>query len=113
MGGSTIFLGHLGKIEAMSEQKGEQSWASGGESSGEFLRELFRERVGGEAEAVVFAPGRVNLIGEHTDYNGGWVLPMAIELGIYLVARGRNDGRVRLWSEDFPGEAVEFELGFG
>jgi galactokinase len=111
--GSTIFLGLLGKIEAMSEQMGEQLWASGGESSGEFLRQLFRERVGGEAEAVVFAPGRVNLIGEHTDYNGGWVLPMAIELGIYVVARGRSDGRVRLWSEDFPGEAVEFEVRLG
>jgi len=40
---------------------------------------LFVERFGGTPERVVRAPGRVNLIGEHTDYNDGFVLPMAIE----------------------------------
>jgi len=47
----------------------------------------FAERFGGEPTAAAWAPGRVNLIGEHTDYSGGFVLPMAIERGIAAVAR--------------------------
>ncbi len=54
------------------------------------IREQFRERFGGEPEWVVSAPGRVNLIGEHTDHNGGFVLPMAIDRQTLIVA-SRND----------------------
>jgi galactokinase len=58
---------------------------------------------------VVAAPGRVNLIGEHTDYNGGLVLPMAIDLGIQITVRPRRDRLVVMQSER-GGEAVTLDL---
>lgn len=53
------------------------------------------------APSVYFAPGRVNLIGEHTDYNGGHVLPCALSNGTYMVVRKRDDRTIRLYSENF------------
>jgi len=52
------------------------------------------------------APGRVNLIGEHTDYNGGLVLPCAIERSTTVLAAPREDGRVRVWAADLDEEAA-------
>jgi galactokinase len=50
---------------------------------------------------VFFSPGRINLIGEHLDYNGGFVLPCALSLGTYLTIRLRDDGQLKLYSENF------------
>ena len=52
------------------------------------------------APALFFAPGRVNLIGEHTDYNGGFVFPCALQYGTYLLIRKRDDGLLRFASEN-------------
>lgn len=72
---------------------------------------LFREKFRATPEKAAFAPGRVNLIGEHTDYNDGFVLPMAILFGVYCVGRETSDGRVRAFSGNFPDDPVDFPLG--
>ena len=70
---------------------------------------LFRDAYGDEPSLVVRAPGRVNLIGDHTDYNDGFVLPMAIDTDLVIAARPRHDGRVRAVSESQP-EPSDFDL---
>ena len=57
----------------------------------EALRKDFLAIFGQEADQTFFSPGRINLIGEHTDYNGGHVFPAAISLGTYGAARKRDD----------------------
>jgi galactokinase len=66
----------------------------------EATRALFREAYAGEAAVVAHAPGRVNLIGEHTDYNRGLVLPVALAHATYAAVSGRDDGVVRIASGD-------------
>ncbi len=74
-------------------------------------KERFAQLFGpGEKLRVVRAPGRVNLIGEHTDYNDGFVFPMAIESEVKVVCRLRNDETVKVASTVFPNEFVEFSL---
>lgn len=68
----------------------------------EKLVQQFKEVYGGEGEIrTYFAPGRVNLIGEHTDYNGGHVFPCALTLGTYGIVRNREDRKLRFYSVNF------------
>lgn len=64
----------------------------------------FEDRFGAPAELLVRAPGRVNLIGEHTDYNDGFVLPMAIDRAVYIALRHREDTTVQVHSLDFDSD---------
>ncbi len=66
----------------------------------------FRDQFNDEPEFIAHAPGRVNLIGEHTDYNDGFVLPAAIDRAVYVVARPRFDDQVHLLSIDFHARSV-------
>ena len=68
------------------------------------------EKQFGEKGRVYRAPGRVNLIGEHTDYNQGFVMPAAINFSCWLGAALRVDGRLAIHSENF-GENVKVEIG--
>lgn len=75
------------------------------------LQGIFQEKFAVAATGEYFAPGRINLIGEHTDYNGGHVFPASITIGTYGLARKREDNRVRLYSENFPEKGViEFSI---
>lgn len=66
------------------------------------LLEKFKELYGDKGDiATFFAPGRVNLIGEHTDYNGGHVFPCALTIGTYAVARKNEDNTLRFYSMNF------------
>ena len=66
----------------------------------------FRDAFGGMPELVVAAPGRVNLIGEHTDYNDGFVMPVAIDRQVVVAAARRVDGMVDLRSLDMGGRST-------
>ena len=66
----------------------------------EQMRELHRARFGAEPE-VFAAPGRVNLIGEHTDYAEGFVMPVAIDFATLAAITPRKDGRVVIWAENY------------
>lgn len=70
------------------------------------MRLAFREIFGEEADGVVFAPGRVNLIGEHIDYNGGHVFPCALTLGTFGAYRRRDDRVMRFHSLNFAGDGI-------
>ena len=75
------------------------------------LKERFNKIFKEEPEAIFFAPGRINLIGEHIDYHGGKVLPAAISLGTYALVSKRDDNVIALYSENFSEQGVyEFEL---
>jgi galactokinase len=79
------------------------------ESSRQEAVERHLERFGGTGR-VFAAPGRVNLIGEHTDYTGGLVMPMAIGFRTQAVITPREDGRAVFYSANFDEEAT-YELG--
>ncbi len=81
------------------------------ESGQQDILQAFRDAFGHDADGVWMAPGRVNLIGEHTDYNDGFVLPFAIDLKARVAVRTLPESRtVRLLSAQGAGNTVEFEL---
>ncbi|MBD3181194.1 galactokinase, partial [Candidatus Poribacteria bacterium] len=69
----------------------------------------FEKHMGGKPTIIARAPGRVNLIGEHTDYNDGFVFPIAIDRYIRVMARPRDDRQVKIYSLDFDSQS-EFSL---
>jgi galactokinase len=79
-------------------------------SDAEQVAAAFRERTGADPEGVWAAPGRVNVIGEHTDYNGGFVLPVALPHTTRAALGRRSDGRLALTSLQHAGADVELEL---
>lgn len=70
------------------------------------LSATFKKIFDQAAEQQFFSPGRINLIGEHTDYNGGYVFPCAITLGTYGAVAKRTDRQIRLYSQNFPEDGV-------
>ena len=70
------------------------------------LSEEFYQLYQEEKDAVFFSPGRVNLIGEHTDYNGGMVFPCAITIGTYALVKERVDRKLRLYSNNFKEKGI-------
>ena len=75
------------------------------------IRAQFQSHFGGTRDlSVVMAPGRVNLIGEYTDFNDGFVLPMTVDRGVYIGIRPRRDNHVAIISLKFN-ETVTFDLG--
>ncbi len=82
--------------------------AAGAELRARVVRE-FEERFDAQPTFLARAPGRVNLIGDHTDYNDGFVLPMAIDRAVWIALRPRNDRRVVVYSVDFD-ERAGFDL---
>lgn len=74
------------------------------------VKSAFSQVLGYESEYLIQAPGRVNLIGEHTDYNDGFVLPCAIDYQTVVAAAKRNDNIVRVVSVDYGNQLDEFDL---
>src|SRR4030042_3012320 len=72
-------------------------------------QQAFAQGYGRAPALLIAAPGRVNLIGEHTDYNDGFVLPAAIDRHVVIGARARADRQVHLYAADFAARA-EFSL---
>jgi galactokinase len=71
---------------------------------------LFEQQFNCSAELVCHAPGRVNLIGDHTDYNDGFVLPAAINFGTTIAASSRDDNVIKVYAHDCNQEVSEFAL---
>ena len=81
-----------------------------GEAPAARVRRAFDARFGAGGDVrVARAPGRVNLIGDHTDYNDGFVLPATLPHAVYLALRARADDRVRLFSINYD-EALDARL---
>ena len=77
------------------------------------LREVFQKQFGETADAVYASPGRINLIGEHTDYNGGFVLPGAIDKAICCAIKPNGTAKVRAYAPDEDPKEVAVSSEFG
>lgn len=101
-----------------AEKSGDLSKAielTGGGRSTDDLRLEFERLAGREPAGIWAAPGRVNLMGDHTDYNDGYVLPIAIDRSVRVAASARSDSRIRVWSlqmeEGFESDLEELRPG--
>ena len=73
----------------------------------------FRSRFSSETEPEIYrAPGRVNLIGEHTDYNLGFVFPIALEMACYVAIAPAKHGKLHIYSRDFDQELRDRRRGY-
>ena len=72
--------------------------------------EVFKQKFGVEPKMQAYAPGRVNVIGEHTDYNGGFVLPCAIKFGTAMAACENGTNKMRIYACDLNNDYDEFEI---
>ena len=70
----------------------------------------FEDKFGTKPQMQEYAPGRVNIIGEHTDYNGGFVLPCAIKYGTCMVAKENGTNKMRILAVDMNNDYDEFEI---
>src|SRR5262249_25233131 len=84
-------------------------WPPAGHMTDAAVR-AFRARTGRDPEGIWSAPGRINLIGEHTDYNDGFVLPFALSLRTVVAAARRQDGMLRISSCQYPGASLVVPL---
>ncbi|GLX78566.1 galactokinase [Thalassotalea insulae] len=75
-----------------------------------YVKHKFIDCFAQQPDIITHAPGRVNLIGDHTDYNDGFVLPAAINFATYIAARQRNDNKIRVLALDYQQPLMEFEL---
>jgi galactokinase len=78
-------------------------------TTGETAVHAFQDQYGATPDLLIRSPGRVNLIGEHTDYNDGFVLPLAIERALWIALRARSDDTVRVWSA-LGDQSTQFSL---
>lgn len=76
----------------------------------EMIKQVFAKQFGYQAEQVSHAPGRVNLIGDHTDYNLGFVLPAAINFGTDVAIAKRDDNTMQVFAHDLDNQICEFEV---
>lgn len=65
------------------------------------IKDVFKSVYNSKPQIIVKSPGRINIIGEHTDYNDGYVLPAAIDKGVYIGIEERNDDKINLYSIDY------------
>ena len=72
--------------------------------------DAFVKKFGTNPTMQAYAPGRVNIIGEHTDYNGGFVLPCAIKYGTSMSAKENGTSKMRILAVDINGDYDEFEI---
>ena len=73
------------------------------------MKSIFTEKYNKNIDLIAYAPGRVNIIGEHTDYNDGFVLPMAIDMGTTVAISKRNDKTINVYAKTID-ESLTFEL---
>jgi len=94
----------------MTQQKGTKLMTQQTLEQQAFVQNLFEQQFKRSAEVVCHAPGRVNIIGDHTDYNDGFVLPAAINYGTTIAASIREDSVVKVYAHDCDQQTNEFNL---